>query len=174
MAREDQLDIARAIAGAFSMTDAAWRRHANPWSVWTRVLSLPPLLAAIWSHHQIGWWAALPICVVLAWLWLNPRLFPPPASTRSWASRVTFGERVWLDRGRIPIPPHHALAARLLATLAGVAFVAAVVGAVLGNATLTLAAGSVSWMAKMWFADRMVWLYSDMIDASPEYRTWLY
>lgn len=87
---------------------------------------------------------------------------------------MTLGERVWLDRGQIPIPPHHALAARLLATLAGVAFVAAVVGAVLGNATLTLTAGSVSWMAKMWFADRMVWLYSDMIDASPEYRTWLY
>ena len=168
------MGIERTIAGAFAMTDEVWRRHANPWSVWTRVLSLPPLLAAIWSHTIIGRWAVVPIAATVLWLWLNPRLFPPPRSTQSWASRVTLGERVWLNRHVVPVPPHHATAARILTSLAGVAFLVAVVGAATGSAALTLAGGSVSWMAKMWFADRMVWLYADMIDASPEYRSWLY
>ena len=45
---------------AFGMTDAAWRRHANPWSVWTRFLSLPLLAAAIWTRDWWGWWALAP------------------------------------------------------------------------------------------------------------------
>ena len=27
---------------------------------------------------------------------------------------------------------------------------------------------------KMWFLDRMVWLYEDMKDSNPEYKSWLY
>ncbi|WP_308202358.1 DUF6653 family protein [Lentzea flava] len=29
------MDTADRIAKTFGMTDEAWRRHANPWSVWT-------------------------------------------------------------------------------------------------------------------------------------------
>jgi hypothetical protein len=31
-----------------------------------------------------------------------------------------------------------------------------------------------AFFGKLWFADRMVWLYEDMKDATPEYRSWLY
>jgi hypothetical protein len=27
---------------------------------------------------------------------------------------------------------------------------------------------------KLWFVDRMVWLYEDMKDQVPEYKSWLY
>ena len=38
-----------------AMDDAAWARHANPWSVWARVLTpLPMLSASIWSRVWIG------------------------------------------------------------------------------------------------------------------------
>ena len=38
-----------------SMDDAAWERHASPWSVWTRVITgLPVLLAAVWSIKLMG------------------------------------------------------------------------------------------------------------------------
>ena len=30
------------------------------------------------------------------------------------------------------------------------------------------------YLGKMWFLDRMVWLYEDMKDTTPEYRSWLY
>ncbi len=33
-----------------TMTDEVWDRHANPWSVWTRVVAgLPLLLGAFWA-----------------------------------------------------------------------------------------------------------------------------
>ena len=29
-------------------------------------------------------------------------------------------------------------------------------------------------LGKSWFLDRMVWLYDEMKDANPDYRSWLY
>lgn len=42
------------IARAHRMDDAAWARHANPWSVWTRVPILLLLALAIWSRAWIA------------------------------------------------------------------------------------------------------------------------
>lgn len=164
----------RGIAHLFRMTDATWKRHASPWSVWTRVLTLPLLVLAIWSRVWFGWAALVPVGVVALWIWLNPRIFPPPRSTDNWASKATFGERVWLARGETPIPPHHARAARVLSGLAGVGTVVLAVGLVLLDLTLTVGGATFAWLAKLWFCDRMVWLYDDMRDANPTYRAWLY
>jgi hypothetical protein len=38
----------------------------------------------------------------------------------------------------------------------------------------TLLGGTFIILGKLWFVDRMVWLYEDMKDASAEYRSWLY
>jgi hypothetical protein len=51
------------IADAFRMTDDVWRRHANPWSVYTRFAAIPPLIMAIWSRTWIGLWCLLPIAL---------------------------------------------------------------------------------------------------------------
>src|SRR3712207_8046089 len=32
------------------------------------------------------------------------RSFPPPRSTRNWASRGVFGERIWADRNAVDLP----------------------------------------------------------------------
>ncbi|MGH1393463.1 MAG: DUF6653 family protein [Trichormus sp.] len=29
-------------------------------------------------------------------------------------------------------------------------------------------------LGKLWYLDRMVWLYTEMKDINPEYRSWLY
>ncbi len=96
------------------MDEHAWERHANPWSVWTRIASAPFLMLAIWSIHWIGWWAALPLGAFAIWYWLNPRIFPPPASTRSWAARAVMGERVYILSTLHPISVYHRNAATLL------------------------------------------------------------
>jgi hypothetical protein len=36
----------------------------------------------------------------------------------------------------------------------------------------TLFGTMVGYMGKLWFVDRMVWLWNDMQDAAPEYRSW--
>ena len=61
------------------LSDETWRRHANPWSVWTRYAAFPLLVLAVWSYHAIGWWTLLPVALVIGWLIINPRAFPPPA-----------------------------------------------------------------------------------------------
>jgi hypothetical protein len=161
------------VSRLFRMDERTWNRHASPWSVWTRVASLPLLLAAVWSHAWLGWGAAVPILLVTAWLWLNPRLFPAPARTDTWSAKATFGERVWLNRAAVPIPAHHGRVAALLAAASGIGFILALLGAALNDLALTLGGGLASWFAKMWFCDRMVWLYEDMKDKHPAYAGWL-
>jgi hypothetical protein len=161
------------IARSFRMDEATWARHANPWSVWTRVATLPVLLLALSSHVWIGWWSLVAVLGVSLWTWVNPRLFRPPVSTRSWASRATFGERIWLNRQAIPIPGHHARAAALLSIASATGFLISIYGAIAIDATALAGGGVLAWTAKMWFVDRMVWLYEDMKDHSPEYRSWL-
>lgn len=157
-----------------SMNEATWERHANPLSVWTRVITgLPVMLLAVWSMKPLGWWSLLIISIAFFWIWLNPRLFSPPVSTNNWASKVTFGERVWLNRKKKPIPDHHAKWATFLSIVAGIGFLAALIGAFLNLLLPAIAGGIVSWFGKMWFCDRMVWLYEDMKDLDSEYKSWL-
>ena len=52
------------IARAFGMNDEAWRRHANPWSVYTRFAAIPAMILAVWSRVWIGWWALIPALLV--------------------------------------------------------------------------------------------------------------
>lgn len=156
------------------MDEAAWSRHANPWSVYTRMLlGLPVTLGALWSIRPLGLWSLAPLAAAFLLARVNPVLFPPPASTDNWASKATFGERVWLNRANLAIPSHHARWAMGLAVASGVAFVAAALGAALHHPLAAIAGGVVCWQTKAWFCDRMVWLYEDMKTADPAYAAWL-
>src|SRR5215218_4741490 len=77
----------------FGLEGDRWLRHANPVSVWTRFAVLPLLALAIWSREWIGWWSLAAVALVLVFMMVNPLLFPPPRSTRNWASKGVFGER---------------------------------------------------------------------------------
>jgi hypothetical protein len=164
----------RAMARAFAMDETTWACHANPWSVWTRNTVLPLLVLAIWSRVWLGWWSLVPLSLALLWTWLNPRLFAVPASTTSWASRAVLGERVWLNRAQIPVPAHHSRAPHLLSGVAalGVPFIAW--GLFRLQLWPTLLGSVLVYAGKLWFLDRMVWLYQDMIKLHPEYERWLY
>jgi len=167
------MGLAEAAERAMGMSEAVWARHASPWSVWTRIATFPFLMLALWSHVWIGWWAAVPVALVAAWSWVNPRLFPPPRRTDTWPSKGTFGERVWLNRQAVPIPLHHRRAAQVTLAISGLGTVSMLAGAVLAEPISFLAGGVGAFLGKLWFVDRMVWLYEDMKDADPAYRSWL-
>ncbi len=164
--------ILERIADAFALDEEGWQQHANPMSGWTRVPVLPVMALAIWSRDWIGWWCVVPIALIIVWAYVNPRAFPRPASTTAWVSRAVMGERVLLNREQIPIPSHHSLWAALLSALA-----------VLGLPPLIwgLWALSLPWVllglvicvgAKLWFLDRMVWLFDEMSATVPAYADW--
>ena len=147
-----------------AMDDRAWARHANPWSVYTRIPILPCLVLAIFSRVWLGWWALVPVAALVAWVFLNPRAFPPPNATDSWASRGTFGERLWLNRANVAIPTHHRIAAALLTAVQAVGLIPLVYGLIVLDPWAAVAGTAITLMAKMWFVDRMVWLYDEVGD----------
>lgn len=165
----DVFDRAERLMG---MDDRVWARHASNWSVFTRIPILPALSLAIWARVWIGGWVTILLLGLLAWVWMNPRVFPAPSHTDTWAAKGTFGERVFLNRKTIPIPDHH------LRWGLGLSFASATglpflvwglwaldpMATILGNVLVVL--------PKIWFVDRMGWLYTDMKDASPEYQSW--
>ncbi len=156
------------------LSDETWRRHANPWSVWTRYAAFPVLIAALWSFHAIGWWSLVPISAVTLWLVVNPRAFPPPASTDNWASKAVLGERIWVGLKRAEVPRRHAVVPRLASVIAALASLAVLWGLVRRDPAVTVLGTALVMLAKTWFVDRMVWLFEDMKDTRPEYRSWLY
>ena len=120
----------------------------------------------------IGLWGLVPIFLAGAWTWLNPRIFPPPKHTRTWATRAILGERAFLRRADAPIPEHHRRAG-LVTTSIAVAFVlAAAFGFWRGDFALAFTAWHAATAAKLWFGDRMVWLWDDVRGSDDLYRRW--
>jgi len=58
------------------------------------------------------------------------------------------GERVWINRKQIPVPEHHRLVPNLLSGISGFGLLFLI------------------YTGKVWFLDRMVWLYEDMKDST--------
>jgi polyferredoxin len=156
-----------------AMDDAAWARHANPWSGWTRLPILPLLALSIWARMWIGWWCLLPVALLIAWTFWNPRAFPPPSSTESWMSRVTFGERIWLNAHKVPIPTQHAVVARRLSAVALAGLVPLTWGLWVFEIWAVLLGLALSMGPKLWQMDRMVWLHQDMKHANKTYDSWM-
>ena len=160
------MPIDAAMAKAFGLEGDAWMRHANPWSVYTRI-PIPPLTAgAIWSRSRLGRRSLLPIALVGAWTVINPRAFPPPRSLDHWASRGVLGETYWARRKEIPIPARHRVAPNVLKAISalGMPFVAR--GLVVRDGWMVMFGLAVQSAGKIWFIDRMALLYDDVAPAA--------
>ena len=168
------MTLEKVVARAFRMDDEARRRHSNPWSVYTRFTMIPLIGLAVWSRVWLHWWSVAPIVVVVLWVWLNPRVFPPPKSTNNWASKVVLGEWVWMNRRSVAVPAHQRQLPNLLSIGAGIGMAVFLAGLIVLHVWTAVVGGIVTVLCKLWFADRMVWLYEEMKDATPEYRSWLY
>jgi hypothetical protein len=156
------------------LNERTWRRHANPWSVWTRFATVPILIAAVWTYHRIGWWSLAPMAVVVLFLVINPGLFAEPRSTRNWASMAVLGERVWLAEKRRVLPQQNQILGHLNIGLSLANTAALAWGVISADAVLTLVSGAGVLACKAWFLDRMVWLFWERKNANAEYASWLY
>ncbi|WP_148234747.1 DUF6653 family protein [Pseudooceanicola batsensis] len=68
--------------------DAAPReRRAHARSVCPRSTIVPLFMRAVRSRVWPGWWALVPVVLVVVRTRMNRHLFPPPATTRSWVAR---------------------------------------------------------------------------------------
>jgi hypothetical protein len=164
------------LARLFGLKGEGWLRHANPISVWTRFAVLPLLSVSIWSREWIDWWSLIPIVLSLIFMMINPVLFPRAKSTRNWASKGVFGERIWANRTNVELPAQFRSP-----RVANVTYLFQVVGiALLAYGLIGFDVGAVVaglvivQCAKAWFIDRMVLLFEDMKTRNSEYASWEY
>jgi hypothetical protein len=152
---------------AFGLTDAdAWQRHANPWSVYTRIPVPLLLTAAIWTRAWIGWWSLLPVAAVVVWTMINPRVFSPPRSITGWASRSVLGEEYWSARKETPIPERHRVAPFVLTGISAAGVPFWVWGLYALDPWITAFGVAVQMFGKLWFLDRMALLYDDVVGST--------
>lgn len=173
MASSGKTLFEKSIVRTMKMDDDVWQRHASPWSIWTRFTCLPLIALSIWSRVWIGEWCLAPLTLSLIWTWYNPRAFSPPANFDNWGSKATFGERVWLNRPAVPIPNHHQIAAHVTSALAAPGLLAMAYGLYTLSVWPTCLGLFSCILAKVWFCDRMVWLYEDMRKTNAVYASWM-
>lgn len=169
------MTLERKIAKVFNLTDDNWMKHANPISVWTRYSVLPVIIFSFWSRVWIGWWCLVPGVLSLLWMFFNPIVFPKPQSTKNWASKSVLGERVFLNRDKVPIPLRHRTPLHaLLNGISSVGLIVAIWSTVYYSVYGAIFGVAMAYLGKSWFLDRMVWLYEDMKEQNEVYRSWEY
>ena len=171
--RSDTKDVTgeSRVAKLFGLSGENWMRHANPLSVWTRFTVLSLISLAIWSRDWIGWYCLIPIALSLVWMMINPLLFPPPSSTKNWASKGVFGEHVWSERNAVEIPEQFKSPVPNVANIyATIGIVLLGYGLVVLEVIPVLAGLVIAHGGKLWYIDRMVLLFEDMKTRNAEYR----
>ena len=148
-------------------------RHANPASVWTRFAVLPLLALAIWSRVWIGWWCLIPIALLIAWLVVNPLFFERPRSTKHWASKSVFGERIWTEtpRGNLPIE-FRSKVPGLAQAYQGIGLLILVYGLVVFDVVAVVSGVLITQGGKLWYLDRMVLIYEAMKQRDEAFASW--
>ena len=162
------------IADFFQLDDTNWLKHSNPWSVYSRYTVLPILIIAIWSREWIGYYSFIFILGWILWAYYNPVFFWKPQSTKNWASRAVFWERVYLNNSKIPIQKHHLDMLKIINMIMFIwlPFLIYWLWNFLLWQTLLWTLIVIIW--KTWFLDRMVWIYLDMKESNKEYSSWDY
>ncbi len=155
------MDLTKFAEKLMAMDDESWARHSNPWSVYTRFSILPLMSLAFWSREYIGYYSLIPIVMSFIWIWLNPRVFAIPSQTDNWASKGVFGERIYLKRKTQPIPKHHVLPSIVLQIMSGLGLPVFMYGLYSLNIWALVIGNLWIIIFKVWFVDRMVWLYQE-------------
>lgn len=133
------------------LSEKTWERHANPWSGWTRVLSMPALALGLYLHN---FWI---LGAVVVWLIINPMLFAKPKSTDNWMSKGVLGEQLYFKDGKKlkkDLPT-------LLNMLNILVFIAFIYFGWQQELLTMILAGLLTMTLKFWFIDRMCLLVNN-------------
>ena len=157
------MNLEKHTAKIFALNDDnKWLRHANPLSVWTRFVTLPLVVLAFWSRIWIGWLCLIPITITIVWLFINPTIFKEVKHIKSWASKAVMGEKFWIERKKLPIPKYHKIPILILIILQTIGTIILIAGIWQLKVSTTIVGIIIVYFSKMWFLDRMVWIYEDM------------
>src|SRR5690606_4764256 len=130
---------------------------------------LPLFSLAVWSRVWWEWYALIPITLIIVWTFINPRAFRKPVSIESWAAKAVLGEKILANRDNVAIPSHHLTAKNILSIVQCIGGLFWLYGVIFLEIWPLLLGIVVIYLGKMWFLDRMVWLFNDM-KQHPDYQ----
>jgi hypothetical protein len=154
-------------------TEEVWARRANPFTVWSRLATLPLFALALWSRQWFDPWFLVALVVLLLWSIAAPRVVPPPSSTGSWVSRATFGERIRAAKDRWEVDSGLKQVITVLAIAGSLGTIIMVSGALLYDPLLAIGGGVLMLAAKLTYFDRSARLYDEVAQEDPEVRDWV-
>ncbi|MGM0634930.1 MAG: DUF6653 family protein [Bacteroidota bacterium] len=160
------MSLEKQIASIFNLTGNRWMKHANPWSFWTRFATMPFLILAVWSRVWLGWFCLIPISILIFWLLVNPTLFNKPKNFDDWSSKAVLGEKCWSEGKKKPVPKHHNSPVLILTILQATSGIFLILGLWRLDINLSIFGTISVYLTKMWFLDRMVWIYEEMKNES--------
>lgn len=131
------------------LSDKTWERHANPWSGWTRVLSMPLIAFGLYYHN---FWI---LGGAIIWLIVNPVLFSKPKSIDNWMSKGVLGEKLYYQNGK----KFNKDLSTLLNVLNVPVFIFFLYFGWQGDLTALILSALLVMVIKFWFIDRMVGMY---------------
>lgn len=166
---EKTMAVERKIARGFGLeSHEDWMKHANPCSVITRFITLPLLVLAVWSRVWVGWYSLAFVALVGVWSAINPTFFAKQTKIDTWWSKCVIGEYFWANRDRYLVAEHHYRIVRILTLLQAAGVIILATGMYLLDIWMTLAGVVWVYLSKMWFLDRMVWIYEELKDCATE------
>jgi hypothetical protein len=131
------------------LSEKTWKRHSNPWSGWTRVLTFPLMAVGLYFHN---FWI---LALVVFWAIINPMIFPEPKSIDNWMSKGVLGERLYYQQKKY--------LKKDLPTLLNVLNLPVALSFLYfawnQEFLLMVYSGLLSCSLKFWFVDRMVTVY---------------
>jgi hypothetical protein len=138
-----------------------------------RFSCLSLIALAIWSREWIGWRSVVAVAAAVGWMVVNPLFFGVPVSTRNWASKAVFGERIWGDRNTVEIPEQFTSRVPNVANAySAIGLAIATYGLIALEFWPVVAGILITHGAKLWYLDRMVLLFEDMKQRDPTYAAW--
>jgi hypothetical protein len=126
--------------------ERVWKRHSNPWSVWTHILSYPLVYVPVWNR---SWKQG---AAVGAWFAANPVLFPEPKGDEPWATRGVLGEELWTAERPWDL-------SMLINTASAACFAGGLLATYRRRVWPMVYFASVALLLKLWYIDRMTFYY---------------
>jgi hypothetical protein len=153
------MGTANAAVKTFGLNEENWKKHANPWSVWSRMAAFVVMIAAIFARELFGWWTLAFIGAGIIFMFLNTRIFPGVDQPRRWDEKGIYGEKLWTLKDEAAAG--HRKAINLLIGIAGIGLPIMVYGLIVVEAWPTVFGLSLVFVSQLWQIDRFVAIYDE-------------
>lgn len=100
----------------------------------------------------------------------QPRIFGPATDLDRWETRAILGEKIWLNRRRVPIPQTHRRATTLALTGSVAGILPAGLGLIWLDAGLALLGVVVVVCGQIWFLALLARLYDEVVPDRDRFR----